>query len=138
MIDFIRVIALSLVAIFIGHQLFKYVKSTYLDTNATRNMLRESKQMYEEIARHLNNNNNNNNKQVGPNKKGNNVNFCEEENIVTEIPTRHENMSNITSLSDLGIISNPETYEYDTHNHSNIDNIQMQSELTNFINELSN
>ena len=135
MIDFIRVIALSLVAIFIGHQLFKYVKSTYLDTNATRNMLRESKQMYEDIASHLNNNN----KQVGPNKKGNNVNFCEEENIVTEIPNRHENMSStVTSLSDLGIISNLETYEYDTHNHSNIDNIQMQSELTNFINELSN
>lgn len=131
MIEFIRVIALSLVAIFIGHQLFKYVKSMYLDTNATRNMLRESKQMYEDIACHLNK------KQVGPNKKGNNVNFCEEENIVTEIPSRHGNMSNITSLSDVGVISNLETYGYDTHNYSDVDNIEMQSELTNFINELS-
>jgi len=133
MIDFIRIIAMSLIAIFIGHQLFKYVKSMYLDTNATRNMLRESKQMYEDVAYALNITK----KQLVPNKKGNNVNFCEEENVVTEIPNRASEMSNTntTSIEEIGFMSNNGIYESDI---VNVDNVQMQSELTNFINELSN
>ena len=45
MIDFIKIVILSLIAVFIGHQIFNYVKSNYIDANATLDMLRESKKV---------------------------------------------------------------------------------------------
>ena len=50
MFDFMKIIVLSVISIVVGHQIVKYIKAKYLDTNATKNMLRDSKKMYEDIT----------------------------------------------------------------------------------------
>ena len=67
---FMKIIILSVIAIVVGHQIVKYVKANYIDTNATKNMLRESKKMYEDIAQAINLSNQ---QKYVPNKKGNKV-----------------------------------------------------------------
>ena len=127
MFDFMKIIVLSVISIVVGHQIVKYIKAKYLDTNATKNMLRESKKMYEDIAQALNLSNQ---QKYVPNKKGNNVKICEEDNIVKEIPNRHS-QPNTTSLEDLDHISRNTNQFVEPE----IDN--MQDELTNYMNTLS-
>jgi hypothetical protein len=122
-----KIIVLSVISIVVGHQIVKYIKDKYLDTNATKKMLRESKKMYEDIARALNLTNQQ--KHI-PNKKGNNVKICEEDNIVNEIPNR-DSQSNTTSLEDLDHISR------NTNTNVEPDMNSMQDELTNYMNTLS-
>ena len=122
MIDFIKIVILSLIAVFIGHQLFNYVKSKYIDANATLDMLRESKKMYEDVESALNIS-----KSTRPNKKGKNVSIHEEENQTKMIPNREDTTPiNTTSLDSLLPTNQMEVSEVD-----------MQSELTNYINDLS-
>jgi len=122
MIDFIKIVVLSLIAVFIGHQIFNYVKSKYIDANATLDMLRESKKMYEDVASALNIS-----KSTRPNKKGKNVSIHEEENQTKMIPNREDTTPiNTTSLDSLLPTNQMEVSEVD-----------MQSELTNYINDLS-
>jgi hypothetical protein len=121
MFDFIKIVVLSLIAVFISHQIFNYIKSKYIDSNATLDMLRESKKMYEDIASALNIS-----KATKPNKKGKNVSISEEDNTVKVIPNRADTTPiNTTSLDTL-MNTNTEENEID-----------MQSELTNFINNLA-
>tara|TARA_B100001093_G_C26769361_1_gene989335 strand:- start:630 stop:998 length:369 start_codon:yes stop_codon:yes gene_type:complete len=121
MLDFIKIVILSLIAVFIGHQIFNYVKSNYIDANATLDMLRESKKMYEDVASALKIS-----KPAKPNKKGQNVSIHEEDNIVNLIPKRGDTTPiNTTTLDAL---SNMNTDEPE---------VDMQSELTNYINDLS-
>lgn len=121
MLDFIKIVLLSLIAVFIGHQIFNYVKSNYIDANATLDMLRESKKMYEDVASALKIS-----KPAKPNKKGQNVSIHEEDNIVNLIPKRGDTTPiNTTTLDAL---SNMNTDEPE---------VDMQSELTNYINDLS-
>lgn len=127
MFNFMKIIVLSVISIVVGHQIVKYIKDKYLDTNATKKMLRESKKMYEDIARALNLTNQQ--KHI-PNKKGNNVKICEEDNIVNEIPNR-DSQSNTTSLEDLDHISR------NTNTNVEPDMNSMQDELTNYMNTLS-
>lgn len=127
MFNFMKIIVLSVISIVVGHQIVKYIKDKYLDTNATKNMLRESKKMYEDIARALNLTNQQ--KHI-PNKKGNNVKICEEDNIVKEIPNRHS-QPNTTSLEDLDHMSR------NTNTNVEPDMNNMQDELTNYMNTLS-
>lgn len=125
MIDFIKIVVLSLIAVFIAHQIFNYIKSKYIDANATLDMLRESKKMYEDIASALNIS-----KSTKPNKKGNNVSIHEEDNIIKVIPNRSGTTPiNTTSLDNL-LNDNNSTPPDDT-------NIDMQNELTNYINKLA-
>lgn len=127
MFNFMKIIVLSVISIVVGHQIVKYIKDKYLDTNATKNMLRESKKMYEDIARALNLTNQQ--KHI-PNKKGNNVKICEEDNIVKEIPNRHS-QPNTTSLEDLDHMSR------NTNTNVEPDMNNMQDELTDYMNTLS-
>ena len=127
MFNFMKIIVLSVISIVVGHQIVKYIKDKYLDTNATKNMLRESKKMYEDIARALNLTNQQ--KHI-PNKKGNNVKICEEDNIVNEIPNR-DSQPNTTSLEDLDYMSR------NTNTNVEPDMNNMQDELTNYMNTLS-
>ena len=121
MIDFIKIVILSLIAVFIGHQIFNYVKSNYIDANATLDMLRESKKMYEDVASALKIS-----KPAKPNKKGQNVSIHEEDNVVNLIPKRGDTTPiNTTSLDSLSNM-NAEPSELD-----------MQSELTDYINNLA-
>lgn len=121
MIDFIKIVILSLIAVFIGHQIFNYVKSNYIDANATLDMLRESKKMYEDVASALKIS-----KPAKPNKKGQNVSIHEEDNVVNLIPKRGDTTPiNTTSLDALSNM-NAEPSELD-----------MQSELTDYINNLA-
>ena len=121
MLDFIKIVLLSLIAVFIGHQIFNYVKSNYIDANATLDMIRESKKMYEDVASALKIS-----KPAKPNKKGQNVSIHEEDNIVNLIPKRGDTTPiNTTTLAAL---SNMNTDEPE---------VDMQSELTNYINDLS-
>ena len=121
MFDFIKIVTLSLLAVFIGHQIFNYIKSKYIDANATLDMLRESKKMYEDVASALNIS-----KSIKPNKKGKNVSIHEEDNIVNLIPKRGDTTPiNTTTLDALSNMNTDEP-EFD-----------MQSELTNYINDLS-
>ena len=121
MIDFIKIVILSLIAVFIGHQIFNYVKSNYIDANATLDMLRESKKMYEDVASALKIS-----KPAKPNKKGQNVSIHEEDNVVNLIPKRGDiTPINTTSLDALSNM-NAEPSELD-----------MQSELTDYINNLA-
>jgi regulatory protein YycI of two-component signal transduction system YycFG len=122
MIDFIKIVILSLIAVFIGHQIFNYVKSKYIDSNATLDMLRESKKMYEDVASALNIS-----KSKTPNKRGNNVSIHEEDNLVKMIPNREDTTPiNTTSLDSLLPI-----------NQSEVSEVDMQDELTKYINNLS-
>lgn len=122
MIDFIKIVILSLIAVFIGHQIFNYVKSKYIDSNATLDMLRESKKMYEDVASALNIS-----KSKTPNKRGNNVSIHEEDNLVKMIPNREDTTPiNTTSLDSLLPINPSEDSEVD-----------MQDELTKYISNLS-
>lgn len=122
MIDFIKIVILSLIAVFIGHQIFNYVKLKYIDANATLDMLRESKKMYEDVACALNIS-----KTTTPNKKGKNVSIHEEDNLIKVIPNREDiTPVNTTSLDSL------------LHNNQSKDlEVDMQSELTTYINNLS-
>ena len=121
MIDFIKIVILSLIAVFIGHQIFNYIKSNYIDANATLDMLRESKKMYEDVASALKISN-----PAKPNKKGQNVSIHEEDNIVNLIPKRGDttpiNTTTLDTLSDM-IADSSE--------------LDMQSELTEYINNLA-
>ncbi len=122
MIDFIKIVILSLIAVFIGHQLFNYVKSKYIDANATLDMLRESKKMYEDVASALNIS-----KSKTPNKRGKNVSIHEEDNLVKMIPNREDTTPiNTTSLDSLL-----------PTNQSEVSEVDMQDELTKYISNLS-
>lgn len=122
MFDFIKIVILSLLAVFIAHQIFNYVKSKYIDANATLDMLRESKKMYEDVASALNIS-----KSTHPNKKGNNVRIQEDENTIQLIPNRIDTKSINTSNLD-ALINENELIE---------NSVDMQDELTNYINDLS-
>jgi len=132
MIDFLKIVILSLLSVFLGHQIFNYVKSKYIDSNATLDMLRESKKMYEDVASALNSSSS---KINHPNKKGNNVSIHEEENEIKVIPNRIElvGQSNTTSLD---MLVN-ENAEINSESSGSINELDMQSELTNYMNSLS-
>lgn len=127
MFDFIKIIFLSIIFIFIGHQIIKYIKANYIDTNATKNMLKETRKMYEDIAYTLNLSNT---QTKYPNKKGNNVKINEETNTINEIPNRYQQLST-TNIEDLEYLSQNTNQFFD----QNINN--MQDELTSYMNTLS-
>lgn len=128
MFNLMKIIFLCVISIIIGHKIVKYIKANYIDTNATKKMLQESKKMYEDIACALNLSN----KQTHiPNKKGNNVKINEKDNIVNEIPNRYS-QSNTTNLEHLDYLPQ------NTNQNDEQDIIvNMQDELTNYMNTFS-
>jgi hypothetical protein len=88
--------------------------------------------MYEDVASALNSSSS---KINHPNKKGNNVSIHEEENEIKVIPNRIElvGQSNTTSLD---MLVN-ENAEINSESSGSINEIDMQSELTNYMNSLS-
>ena len=117
-VSILKIVIISLIVIFLGHQLILYIKTKYVDSSVASTMLQDSKKMYEDIAGSLKSASKKDSTNLKK-KSTKQVKIHEENNSTVYIPS--ENIKGVTPLKDI-----EETSCND-----------MQSELANYMNTLS-